>query len=116
MVTTYADDLVAIPRAHLTLELRQDQAGLKLLHQGNLLVECYLTREGMIAATYFARAFGVGVPPIGESTSVRVSTGVLFRAISIASLDLSVKESFILIERLIGEADLQRKGSRDDTY
>ena len=112
-VLDYAEELTAVPRAHLPLELRQDDDGLKLLHQGRPLVECYLTREGMAAGGYTAKALGARVPPVGESVAVRVSTGVLFRAISIASLDFSVEESYVLLDRLLEEAEMQRGGSSD---
>jgi hypothetical protein len=112
-VLDYAEELTAVPRAHLPLELRQDDDGLKLLHQGRPLVECYLTREGMAAGGYTAKALGARVPPVGESVAMRVSTGVLFRAISIASLDFSVEESYVLLDRLLEEAEMQRGGSSD---
>ena len=102
-----------MPRAHLALELSQDDSGLKLLHQGKPLVECYLTREGMAAAGYMAKALGVQIPPLGESVTARVSTGVLFRALSISSLDFNNEESFILLERWLEEAEIQRRGTSD---
>ncbi len=112
-VLDYAEELTSVPRAHLSLELRQDDDGLKLQHQGKPLVECYLTREGMAAGGYMAKALGAPLPRVGESVSVRVSTGVLFRAVSIASLDFGVEESFVLLERLLEEAEMQRGGSSD---
>ena len=110
-VHDYAEELTSTPRAHLRLELRQDDDGLKLLHQDRPLVECYLTREGMAAGGYMAKALGAPLPPVGESVPVRVSTGVLFRAVSIASLDFGVEESFVLLERLLEEAEMQRGGA-----
>ena len=110
-IMDYAEELTATPRAHLPLELRQDDDGLKLLHRGRPLVECYLTREGMAAGGYMAKALGAPLPAVGESVAVRVSTGVLFRAVSIASLDFGVEESFVLLERLIEEAEMQRGGA-----
>ena len=109
-VHDYAEELTSTPRAHLALELRQDDDGLKLLHRDRPLVECYLTREGMAAGGYMAKALGAPLPALGESVPVRVSTGVLFRAVSIASLDFSVEESFVLLERLLEEAEMQRGG------
>lgn len=111
----YADELMATPRAHLALELHQDNDGLKLRYQDNLLVECFLTEQGMAAASYMARSLGVRIPPLDETTKARVSTGVLFRAVSIASLDFDVEESFVLLERWLEEASLQRTGSSDNT-
>ena len=109
----YCEELISIPRAHLSLELRQDEEGLRLIYRDKLLVECFLTREGMAAGGYMAKALGVGVPSLGSSNIARVSTGVLFRATSIASLDFSKEESFILLERWLEEAEAQRGGSSE---
>jgi hypothetical protein len=114
-VSDYADELTSVPSAHLALELRQDESGLKLLHRDRPLVECDLTREGMAAAAYMAQALGAKIPPVGESVSARVSTGVLFRAISISTLDFSNEESFVLLDRWLEEAEMQRGGSSDAT-
>jgi hypothetical protein len=109
-IADYANELLDVPRAHLALELSQDEDGLKLRYGGTLLVECYLTNEGMAAGAYMAKALGVPVPALGESVTARVSTGVLFRAVGIASLDFGVDESFVLLERWLQEAEMQRGG------
>lgn len=114
-ILDYADELISVPRAHITLKIYQDDAGLKLLHQDKTLVECRLTKEGMIAAGYMTEALGAQVPPLGEFVLARVSTGVLFRAVSIASLDFSNEDSYELLGRWLEEAKMQRGGSRDDT-
>ncbi|MCH8206786.1 MAG: hypothetical protein IH956_07250 [Chloroflexi bacterium] len=108
-----AEQLISVPRAHLALELRQDEAGVVLLHEGKPLVECPLTREGMIAAGFLAEALGAKVPALGETLQVRVSTGVLFRAVSISELDFGKEESYVLLQRLLEEAATQRRGSSD---
>ncbi len=113
-ISDYAEELVSTPRAHLSLELRQDEDGLSLLHEGRPLVECPLTRDGMTAAGYVAKALGANIPPLGESVIAQVSTGVLFRAVSIASLDFNVEESYVLLERWLEEAEMQRGASRGD--
>ena len=112
-VTDYADELMSVPRAHLALELTQDESGLKLQHQGRTLVECDLTREGMAAAGYMAKALGAKIPPLGEPVTARVSTGVLFRAVSISTLDFNNEQSYVLLERWMEEAEMQRGGSSD---
>lgn len=114
-VTDYAEELISVPRAHIAVELRQDDAGLKLLHQERPLVECRLTREGMAAAGYMAMALDVKIPALGKSVTARVSTGVLFRAVSISSLDFNIEESFKLLDRWLEEAESQRGGSSDAT-
>ena len=58
-VSEYADELLSVPRAHLRLELRQDEEGLLLLYDGRTVVRCFLTRQGMTAAGFMARALGV---------------------------------------------------------
>ncbi len=107
-VTDYANELISTPRAHVRMELRQDEGGISLLYEGESLVECTLTSQGMMAAGFMAQSLGVKLPALGESVPVRVSTGVLFRATSIAGLDFDIEESFIILERLLEEAAAQR--------
>jgi hypothetical protein len=113
-VSAYAEELITVPRAHVRMELRQDEHGLTLVHEGHMMVECPLTRQGMMAAGFLAEALGVKMPPLGQSVAARVSTGVLFRALGVCSLDFDKEESFMLLERLLEEAEIQRGGSRDD--
>ncbi len=115
VVSDYAEDLISVPRSHLVLEMTQDDAGIKLKHLGKTLVECYLTPEGMATSNYIAKALGIHIPPLGDSAHARVSTGVLFRAVSIASLDFKNNQTFFLLERLLEEAEMQRGGSSDLT-
>ena len=112
-VSDYVEELISVPRAHVRMELRQDEKGLSLLHDGRTLVECPLTREGMMSAGFMAQALGAKIPALGESTPVRASTGLLFRAVSIASLDYTKEESGALLERLLEEAEEQRGASSD---
>ena len=110
-VFDYAEELISTPRHHLRLTLSQDQDGLALSYQDRPLVRCPLTREGMIAAGFLAKALGKKIPALGESTDARVSTGVLFRAVSIVSLDFTIEESYVLLDRWLEEAEMQRGGS-----
>ena len=103
-----ADGLVETPRAHLPLKMRQRREGVVVLHQDRPLVRCRLTRNGILTAGFVAEALGVKVPSLGEEALARVSTGVLFRVLSIARLDLSNDASFPLLERLLEEAAMQR--------
>ncbi len=102
-----------MPRAHVRVTLRQTKEGVTLLHQGRALTRCYLTRSGLAAARCMAEALGVGVPPLGESTDARVSTGVLWRAVSISCLDMRKSESRVILERLLEEASMQRGSGSD---
>ncbi len=103
----YVDDLLAKPNPHVALELFQDETGMKLLHKGKLLVECALTKEGIVSAGYMAKALGSEIPSLGQKITVRVSTGVLFRAVSISTLDFKKEESFVILERLLAESQMQ---------
>ena len=112
-VSDYAQELIDTPRAHLSLELNQDENGLKVLYRDKVLLACPLTRAGMTAAVYISQSLGVKIPPLGESIVVRASTGVFYRAVSIAGLDFENEESFVLLERLLEEAEMQRGGLSD---
>ena len=107
-INDYATELIDKPRAHLKLCLSQDEDGLKITHDNNVIMIFNLTHRGMLAAGFVAKALGVDVPPLGESILSRVSTGVLFRATSIAQLDYSNEASFQLLARWLEEADSQR--------
>ena len=110
-ITEYADELISVPRARLLLELTQVESGVTLAHEGKLLVSCRLTREGMAASGFMAQALGAPIPPLGETVQTRVTTAVLFRALSIAELDYTNEASFALLERMLEEAEMQRGGS-----
>lgn len=107
-VFDYADELIEVPRAHLRLILTQDEGGLMVNHDERPLIRFHLTRNGMGAAGFVAKALGVTVPALGEEVVARVSTGVLFRALSITRLDLSNDASFPLLDRLLEDAAIQR--------
>jgi hypothetical protein len=107
-VFDHADELIGVPRSHLRLRLTQDEDGLLVIHDGRPLIRCHLTRNGMGMAGFVARALGVKVPALGEEAVAHVSTGVLFRALSIARLDLSNDASFPLLDRFLEEAAIQR--------
>ena len=95
------------------MELSQDQNGVTLAHDGKALLECRLTRQGMAAAGFMAQALGVSLPALGKAVPVRVSTGVLYRAGAIAALDYDEEASFVLLRRLLDEAQMQRGGFSD---
>ena len=107
-VTDYADELIERPRAHLRLTLAQDERGLVLTYQDRELLRCFLTPNGMLAGGFVAKALGVGLPPLGKSVIARVSTGVLYRVLGVARLDYSEDASYVILETLLEEAEMQR--------
>ena len=107
-ITNYAEELMSVPRAHVRMEYSQTNSGVVLTHEGNELVKCPLTRSGMAAAGFMSQAMGVELPTLNETVNVRVSTGVLFRVITIAGLDFENDASFAILDRMLEEAELQR--------
>ncbi len=107
-ISEYADELISAPRGRLWLTLTQDDEGVTLSYEGRLLARCRLTQEGMMAGGFMAQALGLRIPALGESAEARVSSGVLFRVLGIAGLDYSNDASFVLLERMLDEARMQR--------
>jgi hypothetical protein len=107
----HAEGLIAVPRSRLTVVLRQRKGGVTLLHNRRALTRCYITRSGMRSAYFMARALGVKIPPLGGSVQTQVSTGLLWRAVSISCLDLRREASWPLLERLLAEAAMMRDGA-----
>ncbi len=104
----YAEDFVNVTRRSVKVTLRHTGSGVTLLHEGRVLPRCYNSKVGRYGAQFMARALGVELPPLGESTVTDVSTGVLFRAISIASLDLRNQATHAILQRMLEEAEFQR--------
>ncbi len=104
----YGEKLVAHPRSSLPVTLRQTKGGVTLLHKGKAVTRCYITPSGIRAATLMAKALGVKVPPLGKSVAASVSTGVIWRAISLSALDYRKEESYVVAERLLEEAEAMR--------
>ncbi len=80
-----------------------------MLHGRHALTRCYDTGAGRLAAGIVAQALGVEIPRPGRAVKAAVSTGVLWRAISISSLDPRIPEARPLIERWLREAAEQRQ-------
>lgn len=55
-----------------------------------------------------SQALGIELPALGKSVEATVSTGVLWRAVSISCLDFRKTSSYELLERLLNEAKMQR--------
>ncbi len=104
----YTERLLDRPLRDVPVVLRHSKGGVTLLHKGKALTRCYATAPGKMAAELVAMALGIALPPIGEAVATSVSTGVLFRAVSIAGIDPRMPEVHPLLERLIQEAAEQR--------
>jgi hypothetical protein len=105
----YAEQLLSLPQRSIPVTLRQTLMGVTLLHKGRrALTKCYLNPKGMGSAVLVAQALGVSLPPLGQSVSTAVSSGVLLRAVSLSTVDPRVPELHPLIQRLLEEAEMQR--------
>ena len=110
-VSDYADELIATPRGRLPLTLAQDERGLVLIYREREILRCFLTPNGMVAGGFVAQALGLTVPPLGESRETGVSTGVLYRVLGVCQLDYEEEASYVVLERLLEEAEMQRGSS-----
>ena len=108
VISEYAEELINVPRAHVRMQLAQNKSGVSLIHESNILIHCPINKVGMMVAGLIAHSLGGTPPPLGETKDVRASTGVLFRVISIAGLDYNSEEAFVILDRLLEEAILQR--------
>lgn len=107
----FAEGLLDVPRRSVPVTLRHGKTGVVLLHRGRVLTRCYSSKVGQWGARFMAEALGVELPAQGQSISTSVSTGVLFRAISISSLDLRKPATHAILERMLEEAEFQRTGA-----
>ena len=106
---SYAEEILAVPRSHVRVVLRQGKLAVSLLYRGRVLTKCYINRVGIQSARFMAQALGMAIPPLGQTVEAVVSTGVLWRAVSISTLDLRNKVSFLLLERYLEEAQMMRE-------
>ena len=106
----YAEKVLSVPSRKVDIILRHSKGGVTLLHKGRALTKCYNSNVGKLGAQLMAQAIGIPLPSEGKSIKTSISTGVLFRAISISSFDLRIEEIWPLVNRLLDEAEEQRRG------
>ena len=104
----YAEKILDVPRHHVPVTLKHGKSGVVLLHNGRVLTRCYNSLVGKWGAKFMAEALGVPLPDRGNKVQIKVSTGVLFRAMSISSLNLRDSSAPQILERLLEEAYYQR--------
>ncbi len=106
----YAEQVLSRPNRRLEVTARRGRGGLTLLHRGRALTRCYDTGVGRTQAELVARALGVELPAMGNAVTVGVSSGVLYRAVSISSMDPRREDIWPLFRRLLEEAEAMRAG------
>ena len=106
----YGYKLLERPRSHLRVELRQDKSGVCVTHKGRVLTRVFLNRSGMNAAVAMSAAMAIKLPPLGDSNSGLVSTGLLYRVLALSQLDFRNPASYELAGTLVDEAISMQRG------
>ena len=100
--------LIERPRGALELNLFHGKRGLTVRHQGKVIARTHSSRIGRILAPFVAEALGVELPKIGSAVEAVASSGVIYRVLSISSLDLRQAEARELLTYLLEEAAAMR--------
>ncbi len=88
----------------MQVTLRHGSTGLTLKYGGKVIARTYPSGPGRRIAPFIAQALGVELPPVGESLKAVVSSGVMYRVLSISTLDPGTEEGLLLLEYLLNEA------------
>ena len=97
------------PKARMRITLFHGKGGVTLRYEGQVVARTHASGVGRMLAPYLARALGVSLPPVGGKTEAVISSGVLYRVLSISTLDLRQKEAGLLLEYLLREAEEMRE-------
>lgn len=98
----YAERLINRPRGETPVTIRRNKNGYTLLHNRRALTKTHASGVGALQAQAMADALGVRLPQeVGEETTAKVGTGVLYRAIGASSLDLRRPEAQVVLEQLL---------------
>ena len=96
------------PKGQMQITLSHGKTGLTLRYQGKAVTRVHASEVGNRIAPYVAEALGVGLPPVGGTAKATVSSGVMYRVLSISSLDLRWPEADTLLRYLLEEAEAMR--------
>lgn len=109
----YGYELISQPRAHLRVTLKQTKTGVSLLYGNRLMTRVYLNKSGMAAAGAMADALGVKIPAAGQSVQALASTGLLYRVLSLSTLDYRNPVSYEVARYWLDEAAALRESGSD---
>ncbi len=96
------------PKGQMEITLFNGKGGLTLRYQGRVVARTHASAVGRAVAPYLARALGVDLPPVGGTAQAVVSSGVLYRVLSMSTLDLRQEEAVLLLQYLLREAEDMR--------
>jgi len=97
------------PKGEMAVTLFHGRTGLTLRYLGKVIARVPASATGKQISPYVAAALGVTLPPVGSVATAIVSSGVMFRVFSIATLDLKNEEARILLDYLLSEAREMRE-------
>jgi hypothetical protein len=103
-----AEVVLSHPSSRILVTLKRNKSFVSLVTGKNIIARCRGSRVGLWTAAFMAESLGVDLPNVDESISIYVSSGVLWRAVGISSLNLKVKESRTVLKRYLEEAQAQR--------
>ncbi len=104
----YAEKLLERPQRSIEVTLSRGETDTRLLHNGNAMAICANDEVGRTQAELVARALGIALPDVGGSETVGVSSGVLYRVMSISTMDPTDEDIWPLFARLLEEAEAMR--------
>ena len=104
----YAESVLNRPGGEKPVVLRRHKSGATLLHRGRALTKTHATNVGAMQAQLMAEVLGVDLPPVGGEVATKISSGVLYRAIAVSSLDVRRPEAQAVLEQILNTAAMQR--------
>lgn len=97
------------PQGQMEVTLYHGRGGVTLRYRGKVIARTLDSGVGRRVAPYLALALGVELPPVGGKARAMVSSGVMYRVLSISALDLRQKEAVVLLRYLLDEAEQMRR-------
>lgn len=92
----------------MPITLFHGKGGLTLRYQGKVIARTTASHAGKTIAPFVAMALGLKLPNLGKTAEAHVSSGVLYRVLSISTLDLRQPEARQLLDYLLEEAASMR--------
>jgi len=108
LALTQGEKAIERPKGQMEISLYHGKQGLSLKYQGRVITKTHASAVGKQVAPYVAEALGVPLPKLGETGRAIASSGVVFRVLSISSLDLRAEEGQMLLAYLLNEAQEMR--------
>ncbi|MBI3744032.1 MAG: hypothetical protein HY261_07100 [Chloroflexi bacterium] len=96
------------PKGAMEITLFHGKGGVTLRYKGEVVARTFDTKPGRALAPFIADALGVRLPLLGHKVKATVTSGVLYRVLSMSTLDLRQEEARQLLAYLVEEARQMR--------